>query len=84
MHLCRTVSKLIRHYSKLPPYNVISSMCFHIALHQITEDTEHASLEYGRGITQAKGHSPVGICVKWAGKGGFVLVSCSNFKLKIV
>ena len=56
---------------------------FHNALHQITEDTEHASLECGRGITQAKGHPPVGICAKWVGEGGLLLVFCNNLNMEV-
>ena len=56
---------------------------FHNALHQIAEDTKHAALECGRGITQAKGHPPVSICAKWAGEGGLLLVLYSNLNLKI-
>ena len=36
----------------------------HNALHQITEETEHASLKCGKGIAQAEGHPPVGICTE--------------------
>ena len=56
---------------------------FHNVLHQITKDTEHASLECGRGITQAKGHPPVGICAKWAGGGGLLLVFYINLNLEV-
>ena len=56
---------------------------FHNALHQITEDTEHASLECGKGITHAKEHPPVGICAKWAGESGLLLVFYSNLNLKV-
>ena len=55
----------------------------HNALHQITKDTEHASLECGRGITQAEGHPLVGICAKWAGEGGLLLVFYSNLNLEV-
>ena len=52
-------------------------------LHQITEDTKHASLECGMGITQAKGHPPVGICAKWADEGGLLLVFYCNLNLEV-
>ena len=55
----------------------------HNALHQITEDTEHASLECAKGITQAEGHPPVGICAKWAGESGLLLVFYSNLNLEV-
>ena len=35
-------------------------------------------------MTQAKGHSPVSICAKWAGEGGLLLVFYNNLNLKIV
>ena len=52
-------------------YNIIH-VDFYNVLYQITEDTEHASLECGRGITQSKGHLLVDICAKWAGEGGLL------------
>ena len=55
----------------------------HNVLHQITKDVEHASLECGRGITQAEGHPPVGLCAKCAGEGGLLLIFYSNLNLEI-
>ena len=55
----------------------------HNALQQITEDTEHASLECGMCITQSEWHPPVGICAKWAGEGGCLLVFYSNLNLEV-
>ena len=55
----------------------------HNAFHQIIENTEHTSLECGRGITQAERHPYVGICAKKAGDGSFVLIVCNNFNLEV-
>ena len=55
----------------------------HNAFYRITENTEHTSLECGRGITQAEGHPPVGICAKRAGEGSLVLIVCRNFNLEV-
>ena len=56
----------------------------HNAFYQVTENTEHTSLECGRGITQAEGHPPpVSICAKRAGEGCLVLIVCSNFNLEV-
>ena len=71
-------------FFKAPSINCnIIHVDLHNALHQITEDVEHASLECGRGITQAEGHPPVGICAKWAGEGGLLLIFYSNLNLEI-
>ena len=53
------------------------------AFYHITKNTKHTSLECGRGITQAEGHPPVGICTKTAGEGSLVLIACSNFNLEV-
>ena len=84
MHLCRTVSRLIRHSLKTPSIdcNVIH-VNLHNALYHVTENTKHTSLKCGRGITQAKGHSSVCICAKWACEGGLFLVFYSNFNLNV-
>ena len=43
-------------FFKAPSINCnIIHVDLHNALHQITEDAKHASLECGRGITQAEG-----------------------------
>ena len=56
---------------------------FRNAFYQVIENDEHISLENGRGITQAEGHSPIGICAKGAGEGCFVLIIYSNFNLEV-
>ena len=56
---------------------------FRNAFYQITENAEHTSLERGKGITQAEGHSPIGICAKGASEGCLVLIICSNFNLEV-
>ena len=55
----------------------------HNVFYHITENTEHTSMECGRGITQAEGHPNVGICAKRAGEGSLVLIICSDFNLKV-
>ena len=55
----------------------------HNVFYQITENAEHTLLEHGRGITQAEGHSPVGISAKGAGEGCLLLIICSNFYLEV-
>ena len=56
---------------------------FHNAFYQVIENAEHTSLERGRGITRAEGHSPIGICAKGAGEGCLVLVIYINFNLEV-
>ena len=71
-------------FFKAPSINCnITHVDLHNALHQITEDAEHASLECGRGITQAEGPPPIGICAKWASEGGLLLIICNNLNLEI-
>ena len=71
-------------FFKSPSINCdIIHVDLHNVLYQITEDVEHALLECGRGITQAEGHPPVGICAKWAGEGGLLLIFCSNLNREI-
>ena len=71
-------------FFKAPSINCdIIHVDLHNALHQVTEDAEHASLECGRGITQAERHPPIGICAKWAGEGGLLLIFYSNLNLEI-
>ena len=62
---------------------VIIHVNLHNVFYHIIENTEHTSMECGRGITQAEGHPPVGISAKRAGKGSFVLIVCSNFNLEV-
>ena len=56
---------------------------FHNVFYQITENAKHTLLERGKGITQAEGHSPVGISAKGASEGCLVLIICSNFYLEV-
>ena len=71
-------------FFKAPSINCnIIHVDLHNMLHQITEDAEHSSLECDKGITQAEGHPHVGICAKWAGEGGLLLIFYSNLNLEI-
>ena len=71
-------------FIKVFPLNCdIIHVNLHNTFYQITENTEHTSLECGRGITQAERHPPVGICANMVGEGSLVPIVCNNFNLEV-
>ena len=81
VHDCFKVDQAF--FKTTPIYSDVIHVDLHNTLHQITENTKHASLECDRGITYAEGHPSVSISPKWTGESGIFLVLCSNFNLEV-